>query len=85
MWWVSTTTTGDPLLDFLINNASVVGILAFVLIALIRGWLVTGRELKSKEAECERLAVERDRAIDVIYKQAEGMSRALEVAEKVTK
>jgi len=72
-FWAS---SGDPLLDFLNNNASAFGILAFVLISLLRGWLVTGRE-------CERVQKERDRAMELVFAQAEATQRALEVAEKV--
>lgn len=70
------TSSGDPLLDFIVNNASAVGVLALVLIALLRGWLVTGREL-------ERVISERDKALDLVYAQAEATQRALEIAEKV--
>lgn len=69
-------TTGDPLLDWIVQNASAIGILAFVIVGLIRGWLVTGREH-------DRVLSERDRAIDLVYAQAEATARALEVAEKV--
>ena len=68
-------STGDPLLDWLASNASAVGVLAFLVVALIRGWIVTGREH-------DRVMTERDRAIDLVYKQAEATSRALELAEK---
>lgn len=71
-------SSGDPLLDFIVNNASAVGVLALVLIALLRGWLVTGREL-------DRVITERDKALDLVYAQAEATQRALEVAEKVKK
>ena len=69
--WVS---SGDPLLDWLRQNASAVGILAFLVIALIRGWLITGREF-------DRVVQERDRAMELVYTQAEATARALEVAE----
>lgn len=69
------TNTGDPLLNWLVNNASAVGVLAFVVVALLRGWLVTGRELT-------RVVEERDKALDLVYAQAQATQRALEVAEK---
>lgn len=69
-------SSGDPLLDWIVNNATAVGLLAFIVIALIRGWLVTGREHV-------RVLSERDRALDIVYAQAEATSRALDVAEKV--
>lgn len=70
-------TSGDPLLDWIVQNATAVGILAFIVVALLRGWLVTGRE-------CEEVRKERDRAVDLVYKQAEITGRALEVSEKVS-
>ena len=72
---VIAATSGDPLLDWIINNATAVGILAFIVVALIRGWLVTGREH-------DRVITERDRALELVYAQAEATSRALAVAEK---
>lgn len=71
-----TTSSGDPLLDWIVNNATAVGLLAFIVIALIRGWLVTGREN-------ERVVNELSRALNIVYAQAEATSRALEVAQAV--
>lgn len=62
--------SGDPLLDWLKNNASAVGILAFLVVALMKGWLVTGRE-------ADELRQERDRALDLVYKQADVAAAAL--------
>jgi hypothetical protein len=67
-------TSGDPLLDWL-SKAGALGILALDLVAFLRGWVVTGREHT-------RVLHERDRAIELVYKQAEATNRALEVAEK---
>jgi hypothetical protein len=67
-------STGDPYLDWIVNNASAVGILGFVVVALIRGWLVPGREN-------ERVIEERNRALELVYAQAEATARALEVAQ----
>lgn len=69
------STTGDPLLDWLINNATAVGLLAFIIVALLRGWIVTGREH-------ERVLQERDRAMELVYTQAQNTQRALDIAEK---
>lgn len=69
-------STGDPLLDWLVNNASAVGVLAFIIVALIRGWLVTGREM-------DRTVKDLNRAMDIVYAQAEATQRALDVADKV--
>lgn len=70
------TGSGDPLIDWLKNNASAVGILAFLVGALMRGWLVTGREAKE-------LRVERDRALDLVYKQAELTAAALSAGSAI--
>lgn len=74
--FLAATSTGDPLLNWLVNNATAVGLLSFIVIALIRGWLVTGREH-------DRVLAERNRALDIVYTQAEATSRALDVAEKI--
>jgi hypothetical protein len=68
-------SSGDPLIDWLTNNATAIGLLAFIVVALIRGWIVTGREH-------DRVLAERDRAMELVYAQAEATSRALEIAEK---
>jgi hypothetical protein len=66
----------DPFLDYLKNNASAVGILAFLVVALMRGWLVTGRE-------ADELRTERDRALDLVYKQADLTSAALQAGAAI--
>lgn len=73
---LGTTSTGDPLLDWVVNNATAVGLLAFMVVGFIRGWIITGREN-------DRVIEERDRALEIVYAQAEATSRALDVAEKV--
>ena len=78
----SSGSSGDPILDWLSNNASAVGMLAFLVVALLRGWLVTKRELDHLDEECEKLRQERDKALDLVYKQAEISTRALDVSEK---
>lgn len=67
-------TTGEPVLDWL-SQAGSVGVLAFLVVAFMRGWLVSG-------TECQRVRDERDKALDLVYKQAEVAQRALEVGEK---
>lgn len=83
------TGSGDPLLDWLVNNASAVGVLSLLVVALLRGWLVTKRENDRIISECaltsQRLIAERDRALDLVYAQAEATSRALAVAETAKK
>lgn len=73
---ILSVTSGDPILDWLSNNASAVGVMAVVIVGFIRGWIVPGREI-------DRVIKERDRAMDIVYAQAEATNRALEVAEKV--
>lgn len=75
MFWAA-ATSGDPLLDWIVQNATAVGLLAFIVVALLRGWLVTGREH-------DRVLDERNRAMEIVYAQAQATSRALDVAEKV--
>lgn len=75
LYWVVGITSGDPLIDFLVQNGSAITILAYVIVALQRGWLVTGREN-------ERVVSDLERAMELIYKQAEATGRALDVAEK---
>jgi hypothetical protein len=66
-------SSGDTLLDWVRNNASAVGILSLVVVALLRGTLVTGRE-------CEHVRKERDRAMELVFEQAKIAQRALEVS-----
>ena len=68
--------SGDPLVDFLANNATGVAVMAYVIVALQRGWLVTGRENT-------RCVEDLDRAMTLVYQMAEANDRALDVAEKV--
>lgn len=69
--------TGEPILDWLIS-AGPVGILALVAWAFLTGRIVPASTLND-------VRVERDRALDLVYKQADIAGRALEVSEKVTK
>ena len=54
--------SSDPLVDWL-SRAGAVGIMAFVLYAFLKGWIVSGREH-------DRVIQERDRALELVYKQA---------------
>jgi hypothetical protein len=65
---------GDPTADWL-GRATGPVVLALVVLALLRGTLVTGRE-------ADALRAERDKALDLVYKQAEVTQRALEVSER---
>jgi hypothetical protein len=66
--------TVDPTADWL-GRASGPVVLGLVIVALLRGTLVTGRE-------ADGLRAERDKALELVYKQAEVAQRALEVSEK---
>lgn len=72
--WFLSASSGDPILDWL-SKAGSLGILSFIIVAFIRGWIVPGRDYDSIRAE-------RDKALDLVYKQAEIAQRALEVGEK---
>lgn len=65
--------SGDPLLDWL-SNAGALGVLATAVLAFLRGWIVPGSVAKE-------LREERDRALDLVYKQADIAQRALELRE----
>jgi hypothetical protein len=86
-------TTGEPFLDALINGGPI-AFFAIGLFAFYKGWIVPGSQIDelNKQADkqleaCEKredqLRTERDRALELVYKQAEATNRALEVAEKV--
>ena len=64
----------DPLLQWL-SNAGSLGILAAGVLAFLRGWIVSG-------AAHARVIAERDRAMELVYKQADVAQRALEAAEQ---
>ncbi len=66
--------SGDPLLDWL-AQAGMGGVLAFVVIGFIRGWIVSGSTHK-------RVVEQEQRALDLVYAQAEIAHRALEAAER---
>jgi hypothetical protein len=64
----------DPLLQWL-TNAGSLGILATAVLAFLRGWIVPG-------SVANELREERDRALELVYKQADVAQRALEAAER---
>lgn len=74
---IAVTSTGDPLLDWLMQ-AGMDGVLALVVVGFIRGWIVTGSQLRREQEE-------KDRALDLVYQQAEISQRALEAAERSRK
>lgn len=76
MWLtiVAADATQDPLLEWL-SRAGALGLLAAAVVAFLRGWIVSG-------ASYERMREERDRALELVYRQAELAERALAAAEK---
>lgn len=71
-------TTPEPNLIDWLQNAGSIGILAAAVVAFLRGWVVPG-------AVCKQLREERDRALELVYKQAQLAERALEVSERRSK
>jgi hypothetical protein len=67
----------DPLLQWL-SSAGSLGILAAAVLAFLRGWIVSG-------AAHMRVLEERNRALELVYKQADIAQRALEAAERERK
>lgn len=72
--WLLFQTANDPLIDWLSRGGSL-GILAAAVVAFMRGWVVPG-------SVANQLRDERDRALELVYKQAEVAQRALEAAER---
>lgn len=62
--------TPEPLLSWLTQGGAV-GVLAFGVIAFIKGWIVSGSELR-------RVMDERDRALDLVYRHAGLSTRAID-------
>lgn len=64
----------DPTVEY-IRDAGSVGILAFFLVQFFRGKIHSDNEF-------QRVVNERDRALDLVYKQADIAERALEAAKR---
>jgi len=79
-------SSGDPLLDWL-SKAGVVGILALAVLAFLRGWVVPKsqheRDIAKCDADAARLREERDRALNLVYQQAELAKAAIGSLERV--
>jgi hypothetical protein len=67
-------TENDPLLQWL-SNAGSLGILAAAVVAFLRGWVVSG-------SAHQRVLAERDRALELVYKQADVVEKALMASER---
>lgn len=74
MGYLLAQVASDPLLEWL-SRAGGFGILAAAVVAFLRGWIVPG-------SVANQLREERDRALELVYKQAEIAHRALEAAER---
>lgn len=68
---VAAQATQDPLIEWL-SRAGSIGILAAACIAFLRGWIVSGKAYDEVRAE-------RDRALDLVYKQAGLAHRAVDL------
>lgn len=66
--------TSDPVIQWLTQGGSV-GILAAAVVSFQRGWIVPGSAYRQVKEE-------RDKALDLVYKQAEIAQRAVEAAER---
>lgn len=65
-------TSNEPLVDWL-SRGGTVGVLAFVVVAFVKRWIVTGSELREVQTQ-------RDRALDLVYTQAGLTERATELS-----
>lgn len=68
------TTSFDPLLEWL-SRAGGFGVMALAVLAFLRGWIIPGKRY-------DEVVAERDRALELVYKNAELAQRALEAAER---
>lgn len=71
----TTDTSPDAQLVHWISSAGALGILAFVLVALMRGWLVTGRTH-------ERVLTERNRLLELALTSTRAAERAVTIAHE---
>jgi len=84
------TSTGDPLIDLLLNGTPY-AILVAIIIAFFTGRILPGKQVEKQIANMEtkhdkeiaQLREERDTALAFVRTQAEIAQRALEVSEKV--
>ena len=66
----------------LIGNLSPIGMVAMALLALVKGWVVTARELRDRDATIERLLRERDEWQRVAVKAISLSERTVSIAEE---
>lgn len=83
---ITAASSGDPILDWL-SRAGAMGVLSLAVIAFLRGWIITQKEHERAIAKCdsdaERLIAERDRALNLVYQQAELAKAAIGSLERV--
>ena len=73
--WILAAVTEDPLLQ-LLASATAPTILAFLVLGFLRGWIVSGSRY---DRDVAALRAERDRALDLVYRQAGLANRAVEI------
>lgn len=69
----SDPTTTDGILEWL-RTGGAIGVLATAVVAFVRGWIVSGTTHR-------QVIAERDRALELVYAQAEIAERALAALE----
>lgn len=69
MWLADVAS--DPLIDWLTRGGAV-GVLAFIVVGFVKGWIVSGRAY-------DQARQDRDRALDLVYKQASLANRAVDL------
>lgn len=72
--WDAAASSGNPVIDWLTNTGAI-GILAFVIVAFMKRWIVTGSEL-------EQVRKERDRALDILLEMTQVSAKSLDIAER---
>lgn len=74
MWLVLDAGATPELVKWLAQGGSI-GTLALVVVALLRGWLVTGRQY-------DEVSKQRDKALEQVYKLAEMAQRGIDRVER---
>lgn len=72
--FAAAATSGDPLLDWL-SRAGALGVMATAVVAFARGWIVSGKAY-------EQVRAERERALELVYAQAQLAHKAVSAAER---
>lgn len=82
---IAEAAVNDPAIDWL-TRAGSLGILSFAVIAFMRGWICSGASAKERlddmRSQKEEMKAQRDKALELVYKQADLAQRALEVGDK---